>query len=31
MAIPPVEQQRQHNFHYLDLNHSYRDFNKKAE
>lgn len=26
MAVPPPEQQRQHNFHYLDLEHSYRDY-----
>ena len=29
MAIPPLEQQRQHNFHYLDLEHSYKDFQGK--
>ncbi len=31
MAIPPHDDQRQHNFHYLDLEHSYKDFNKKQK
>lgn len=29
MAIPPHDDQRQHNFHYLDLEHSYKDFDKQ--
>lgn len=31
MAIPPHDKQRQHNFHYLDLEHSYHDYKNKED
>lgn len=30
MTVPPVENRWQHNFHYLDLDHSYREYKEEA-
>ncbi len=30
MTIPPVDKQKQHNFYYLDLEHSYKDFDPNS-
>lgn len=30
MIVPPGDHRRQHNFHYLDLDHPYRNFKGKV-